>query len=334
MLPRGAVTPPATATCRDDRVERGVRRVEQFRHVDRGTRRHQPEPLVRLVPDRPAAHPAVAAAGRAGERADARGARRRVGRRPAAVRPRGGADDVEDRVHAGTAERVDDGIRLRPVVRGVGRVGGVRGSRRRDLVPRQREAHDLDADPLQLRDPVADGAGPVQQPRVVLQPIADRGRGSGRGRGAASVAAATARAMVSAASAATRRRGSMCACCTGCALAKRADVALRTKASPTRAACVATVGAWARTTRRPQSERPPVEKAPVEDARSQRREEIAAGAEDCDAVGRGDGGRGARRDQRAGSAPFASLVQLLETPGGERLVRFAYSTAASPDAGP
>ncbi|HZS24566.1 MAG TPA: hypothetical protein VFA30_06205 [Gaiellaceae bacterium] len=38
--------------------------------------------------------------------------------------------------------------------------------------------------------------------------------------------------------------------------------------------------------------------------------------------------------QQAGDKRFASLVQLLETGGGERLVRFAYSTDGSARRGP
>jgi hypothetical protein len=38
--------------------------------------------------------------------------------------------------------------------------------------------------------------------------------------------------------------------------------------------------------------------------------------------------------QRAGEKRFASLVQLLETEKGERLVRFAYSTGGSTRRGP
>ena len=38
--------------------------------------------------------------------------------------------------------------------------------------------------------------------------------------------------------------------------------------------------------------------------------------------------------QRAGEARFTSLVQLLETGGGERLVRFAYSTGGTARRGP
>jgi hypothetical protein len=33
--------------------------------------------------------------------------------------------------------------------------------------------------------------------------------------------------------------------------------------------------------------------------------------------------------QRAGDRRFSSIVQLLEAPGGERLVRFAYSTGGT-----
>jgi len=38
--------------------------------------------------------------------------------------------------------------------------------------------------------------------------------------------------------------------------------------------------------------------------------------------------------QRAGERRFASVVQLLETAGGERLVRFAYSTDGTARRGP
>ena len=38
--------------------------------------------------------------------------------------------------------------------------------------------------------------------------------------------------------------------------------------------------------------------------------------------------------QQAGERRFASLVQLLELPGGERLVRFAYSTDGTARRGP
>ncbi len=38
--------------------------------------------------------------------------------------------------------------------------------------------------------------------------------------------------------------------------------------------------------------------------------------------------------QRAGEKRFASVVQLLETQRGERLVRFAYSTGGSARRGP
>ena len=38
--------------------------------------------------------------------------------------------------------------------------------------------------------------------------------------------------------------------------------------------------------------------------------------------------------QRAAERRFASLVQLLETSGGERLVRFAYSTGGTARRGP
>ena len=38
--------------------------------------------------------------------------------------------------------------------------------------------------------------------------------------------------------------------------------------------------------------------------------------------------------QRAGTRRFASVVELLETDGGERLVRFAYSTGGTARRGP
>jgi hypothetical protein len=38
--------------------------------------------------------------------------------------------------------------------------------------------------------------------------------------------------------------------------------------------------------------------------------------------------------QRAGEKRFSSVVQLLEAPGGERLVRFAYTTGGAARRGP
>ena len=38
--------------------------------------------------------------------------------------------------------------------------------------------------------------------------------------------------------------------------------------------------------------------------------------------------------QRAGEKRFGSIIQLLETPKGERLVRFAYTTGGSARRGP
>jgi hypothetical protein len=38
--------------------------------------------------------------------------------------------------------------------------------------------------------------------------------------------------------------------------------------------------------------------------------------------------------QRAGDRRFSVLVQLLETPGGERLIRFAYATSGTARRGP
>ncbi len=38
--------------------------------------------------------------------------------------------------------------------------------------------------------------------------------------------------------------------------------------------------------------------------------------------------------QRAGDKRFSSIVQLLERPGGERLVRFAYATDGTARRGP
>lgn len=38
--------------------------------------------------------------------------------------------------------------------------------------------------------------------------------------------------------------------------------------------------------------------------------------------------------QRAGEKRFSSVVQLLEVPGGEQLVRFAYTTGGSTRRGP
>ncbi|MBV8080185.1 MAG: hypothetical protein JO186_07400 [Actinobacteria bacterium] len=42
----------------------------------------------------------------------------------------------------------------------------------------------------------------------------------------------------------------------------------------------------------------------------------------------------ARVSQRAGDKRFASVVELLESPNGQRLVRFAYSTDGTARRGP
>jgi|GEM_PF-1541716 len=53
-----------------------------------------------------------------------------------------------------------------------------------------------------------------------------------------------------------------------------------------------------------------------------------------DPVGSCGNRRGSHRAQRAGEKRFSVVVQLLETRSGERLIRFAYTTAGSARRGP
>ena len=157
-------------------VERGVGRVQEPLDVDLRRGRAQPDPLVRLVPDEPAAHPRVAARGRGREGGDtsrrASAPSSTDGRRsPSAgvpVTPTIASIPCSWRPRRTASQRA-------PAIGGVERVGGVPRPLRGDLVPAEREAHDLDAECLELREPRVDGAGPAQQPGVVLDPVADAG---------------------------------------------------------------------------------------------------------------------------------------------------------------
>jgi hypothetical protein len=51
-------------------------------------------------------------------------------------------------------------------------------------------------------------------------------------------------------------------------------------------------------------------------------------------MGLGGAPRGADAGPASGDKRFSSIVQLLEAPGGERLVRFAYSTGGTARRGP
>ena len=99
-------------------LERPVGRVEQPHHVRPRRDRAQPAPLVRLVPDRPVAHPRVAARGRDGEVREVGAARRRDLPRAAAVRParrsEQGDDSADTARAAGRRARRRTGSSRRP----------------------------------------------------------------------------------------------------------------------------------------------------------------------------------------------------------------------------
>ena len=56
--------------------------------------------------------------------------------------------------------------------------------------------------------------------------------------------------------------------------------------------------------------------------------------EDSNTLGPGHAVERLALPQRAGDKRFSSVVELLETPRGERLVRFAYSTGGAARRGP
>ena len=151
-------------------VDRAVGGVEELAHVRRRRRRAQPASLVRLVPDEPASHPAVARRGGAGEAGERRCAGSEV-RRPTAVGPARRADQPDHGRDAARPEAVQDEIGLGPV-----RLAGSA----LDPVPVQVEADDVDAERLEPVEPVLDRAAAVREPGVVLDPEADSTRGIGR----------------------------------------------------------------------------------------------------------------------------------------------------------
>ena len=140
-------TPPEAARRRDAAadlgaavhgVDRAVGGVEELAHVRRRRRRAQPASLVRLVPDEPASHPAVARRGGAGEAGERRCAGSEV-RRPAAVGPARRADEPDHGRDAARPEPVqDDRVRSSPACPAVRSIS----------VPVQVEADDVDAERL------------------------------------------------------------------------------------------------------------------------------------------------------------------------------------------
>ena len=149
-------------------LERPVGRVEQPHHVRPRRDRAQPAPLVRLVPDRPVAHPRVAARGRDGEVREVGAARRRDLPRAAAVRPARRSEQGDDGADPAPPQAGEHVVGQAPVV---GRVPGQARARRsllRDLVPADRPADDVHAEPVERVEAVVERAGPVDEPGVVL----------------------------------------------------------------------------------------------------------------------------------------------------------------------
>ena len=177
--------PAADARVRQHGVDRLVPGVEQMLDVDRRPRRPEPERLVRLVPDQPVAHPAVAPGGGARECAEVAGMRRRELRRPAAVRPGRCADQREHRRQTVAAKAAQNPVRTTPVVGGIAWRGRIRRPPLGDLVPAQREADERHTEPLERRQPLVERPRAVLQPRVVLDPVPHAARSLRGARGEA-----------------------------------------------------------------------------------------------------------------------------------------------------
>ena len=161
-------------------VDRRVRGVEQPRDVEARRGRRERTPLVGLVPDRPFADEGVPPRRRVGEVGERRRIRRCHVRRTAPVRPRRRAVQRDQGLDATRVQSLQDRVHAAPPVRGVVRRERARGLRRRHLVPVDAEADRRHAQALDEIEPMLERAGPVQQPRVVLNPVLDPAR---RGRG-------------------------------------------------------------------------------------------------------------------------------------------------------
>ncbi len=144
-------------------VDRGIRRVEQTLDVDRGRRRPQPPPLVRLVPDEPAPHVRVTLRRVACERGEGGPARRRPVRAAPTVRPGGRRVEGQDRLDAAVVQALEHGVVAAPVERAAALL---------DLAPDEVQAHDVDAQRLQAVEALVERAWAEADPRVVLDPVA------------------------------------------------------------------------------------------------------------------------------------------------------------------
>ena len=173
----------ADAGARQHRVDPLVPGVEQMPDVDGRLRRPEPEPLVRLVPDQPVAHPGIAAGGGGREAAEVARPRRGVVRRATAVRPRRRPDEREHWRQAVATKPAQNAVRPAPVVGAVARRGRVLRPPRRDLVPAQREADERHAEPLERHQPLIERPRAELQPRVVLDPVLDARRSLTGARG-------------------------------------------------------------------------------------------------------------------------------------------------------
>ena len=158
-------------------LERVVGRVEQQAHVRARARRAELPVLVRLVPDHPAPHVGIALRRRVGEVRERARALRRPVRGAAAVGPARRADERHDRRDAARAQPAEQDVAGGPAVRRVEMRRRLRRTLRRDLVPAQVDADDVDAERVDLVEPLVERPRPPEQPRVVLDPVLNVGGG-------------------------------------------------------------------------------------------------------------------------------------------------------------
>ena len=156
-------------------LERVVGRVEQQPHVGARARRAELPVLVRLVPDHPAPHVRVALGRRVGEVRERARARRRPVRGASAVRPARRADERHDRRDAARAKPAEQDVAGGPAVRRIEVRRRLRRTLRRDLVPAQVDPDDVDAERVDLVEPLVERPRSPEQPRVVLDPVLNVG---------------------------------------------------------------------------------------------------------------------------------------------------------------
>ena len=154
-----------------------VPRVEQMVDVDPRSRRPEPEPLVRLVPDQPITNPRVATRDGGREAAEVSWPRRGEVRRASSIRPCRRPDQRDNRRQSVAAKSTQNLVRPAPVVGAVTRRGRPLGPSRGGLVPADREADERHAESLERRQPLVEGSRAELQPGVVLDPKADARRG-------------------------------------------------------------------------------------------------------------------------------------------------------------